>query len=160
MAMEIRRHQVVFHDLQQLRNAQLVHAGFVIVSLVAKRFVETLRQPHRDDARRLVGLLLAAALLPQPRQHLLDFRVLLALFEFAPLIERLEELINDPVYPHDFTVERDPIRVTAKSLGRSSVGSSAQLLLCRLLSNIHYRGSFHVYVREWVEAYAANVTTV
>ena len=71
-AMEIGRYQFVFDYLQQFRNAQLVHAGFVIVSLVAKRLVEALRQSHRDDSRRLVGLLLASALLTQSRQHLLN----------------------------------------------------------------------------------------
>ena len=56
---EVRRHQLVSDHLEELGNAQLVHAGSMIVGLVPQCLVEALGKPNRNDPSRLVRDLLS-----------------------------------------------------------------------------------------------------
>src|SRR4051812_9829813 len=60
------RNQVLLDYLQQLRDAQLVHASTEVMGLCTQVLVHALGQPNRDDPRRLTfgvrGILLFAEL--------------------------------------------------------------------------------------------------
>ena len=105
------RNQVLLNHLEQLRDAQLVHAGPEVVSLGPQVFVHALGQPDRDNTGRLafgVGRVLLLAELDQP---FLDLVELLAFFEGRQVFEAGELTANYAVDTQDFAKERDPIRL-------------------------------------------------
>ena len=71
------RNPVLLDHLEQLRDAQLVHAGPQVMSLGPQVFVHALRQPNGDNPGRLAlgisGILLFAKL-HQPLLDLLELR--------------------------------------------------------------------------------------
>ncbi len=78
------RNQLVVDNLQQFRDAQFVHAGMVLPSLLLEGLVHALRKANRDDPLRLlVGSGAVRGLLSQLRQHLLNLLILGALLKLG-----------------------------------------------------------------------------
>src|SRR5262245_54644651 len=75
------RNEVLLDHLQQLRDAQLIHAGPEVMSLGPQVFVHALGEPDGDDPGRLAFGVGSILLFPELDQPLLD------LFELGALLE-------------------------------------------------------------------------
>src|SRR3954468_14736769 len=104
----LRWDQVLLDHLQQLRDAQLVHAGTEVMGLSTQILVHALGQPNRNYPGRLtfgVGRVLLLAELDQP---FLDLVELGAFFEGREVFEAGELAANDARDPQNPGAERDP----------------------------------------------------
>lgn len=103
------RDQVLLDDLQQLGDAELVHAGPQIVSFGAEVFVHALGEPDRDNAGRFRFGVGGVALFTQLDQPLLDLFELLAAFEGGEFFEAGERAADHAVDSEHLAEERDPV---------------------------------------------------
>jgi hypothetical protein len=104
-------HPLLDH-LQQLRDAQLIHAGPQVMSLGPQVLVHALGEPHGDDPRRLalgVGGVFLLAELHQPLLDLLEFRTL---FEGIEVFEPGKLAADDAVDPQHLAKKGHPVRLS------------------------------------------------
>src|SRR3954471_24746268 len=110
------RDQVLLDHLQQLRDAQLVHAGTEVMSLSAQVFVHALRQPDGDDPGGLTFRVGGVLLLAKFNQPFLDLVEFLAFFEGREVFEPGELAAHHAVDTQDFAEKRHPVWLRFKEL--------------------------------------------
>ena len=99
--------------LQQLGDAELVHARPQIVGLGPQVFVHALGEPDGDHAGRLGLGIGRVPLLAEFDQHFLDAVEFVALLELGQFFEGRERLAHGPIDPEYLAKKSDPIGVLA-----------------------------------------------
>src|SRR3954465_10143844 len=110
------RDQVLLDHLQQLRDAQFVHAGPEVMSLGPQVFVHALRQPDRDNTGRLAFGVGRVLLLTELYQPFLDLLELLAFLERGQVFQAGELTADDAIDTQNLAEERYPVRLRFKEL--------------------------------------------
>src|SRR3954469_16980637 len=112
----LRGDQVLLDHLQQLRDAQLVHAGTEVMGLSTQILVHALGQPDGDYPGRLTFGVGRVLLLPELDQPFLDLVELGAFFEGREVFEAGELAANDAVDTQNLAKERYPVWLRFKEL--------------------------------------------
>ena len=77
------RHQFVIDELQEFGDAQLVHAGAMVVGFDAQGFVQAFWDANRDNSGGFFFQIdNLGAFFPEPGKHLLDFAICFALLKY------------------------------------------------------------------------------
>ena len=126
--------------MQQLADAELVHAGLAVVGLGPQRLVQALGQPDGNHPRRLLPIGPGAAPLAELGQQELDFVVLVGLLKEGQLFGGREQLAEQAIHSQDFAEERDPVGLLMKHL----IGNPLGGMLAIFMSDRGCYGHFHL----------------
>jgi hypothetical protein len=111
------RHELGIDELQEFGDAELIHAGAVVVGLDLEGFVEAFGDADGDyPSRFFFGIDVEGSFCPQLGQHVLDLPIGIALLKIIEQFLGRECMPHDAVQPKDFSVEGNPIRAFAKQV--------------------------------------------
>jgi hypothetical protein len=109
------RHELGVDELQEFGDAELVHAGAVVVGLDLEGLVQAFRDANGDyPGRFFFGVDVEGSFCPQLGKHVLDLPIGIALLKIIEQFPSRECMPHDAVQPKDFSVEGYPIRAFAK----------------------------------------------
>jgi hypothetical protein len=111
------RHELGVDELQEFGDAELVHAGAVVVGLDLEGLVQAFGDADGDYPRRFFfGIDVEGPFCPQLGQHVLDLAIGIALLKIIEQFPGRECMPHNAVQPKDFSIEGNPIRTFAKQV--------------------------------------------